>query len=87
MTIIIVDDHGDWRDTIAEYIRDLGLDNAILTAGSLAELDRLLLTVNPAYEVQVREIIAALDKPLEQRVPETRPGRSDFIGPRAPSAP
>jgi type II secretory pathway component GspD/PulD (secretin) len=47
----------------------------------------LLLTVNPAYEVQVREIIAALDKPLEQRVPETRPGRSDFIGPRAPSAP
>jgi two-component system OmpR family response regulator len=51
VTIIIVDDHGDWRDTIAEYIRDLGLDNAILTAGSLAELDRLLLTVNPGILV------------------------------------
>lgn len=51
MTIIIVDDHGDWRDTIAEYIRDLGLDGAILTAGSLAELDRLLLSVTPGILV------------------------------------
>lgn len=47
MTIIIVDDHGDWRDTIAEYIEDLGLGRSILTAGSLAELDQLLLTVTP----------------------------------------
>ncbi|MGE8685963.1 MAG: response regulator transcription factor [Achromobacter sp.] len=51
MTIIVVDDHKDWRDTIAEYIRDLGLDSAILTAGSLAELDRLLLTVTPGILV------------------------------------
>lgn len=51
MTIIIVDDHGDWRDTIAEYIHDLGLDKAILTAGSLAELDQLLLTVTPGILV------------------------------------
>jgi len=51
VTIIIVDDHGDWRDTIAEYIRDLGLDGAILTAGSLAELDRLLLSVTPGILV------------------------------------
>ena len=51
MTIIIVDDHGDWRDTIAEYIQDLGLDKAILTAGSLAELDQLLLTVTPGILV------------------------------------
>ncbi|KGD86933.1 response regulator [Achromobacter sp. RTa] len=51
MTIIVVDDHGDWRDTIVEYIRDLGLGNAILTAGSLAELDRLLLTVTPGILV------------------------------------
>ncbi|SSW66930.1 response regulator transcription factor [Achromobacter agilis] len=47
MTIIIVDDHGDWRDTIAEYIHGLGVDSAIFTAGSLAELDRLLLTATP----------------------------------------
>ena len=51
MTIIIVDDHGDWRDTIAEYIHDLGVDKAILTAGSLAELDQLLLTVTPGILV------------------------------------
>ncbi|MDG9967985.1 response regulator transcription factor [Achromobacter mucicolens] len=51
MTIIVVDDHGDWRDSIAEYIQDLGLDKAILTAGSLAELDSLLLTVTPAILV------------------------------------
>lgn len=51
MTIVIVDDHGDWRDTIAEFICDLGLGNAILTAGSLAELDRVLLTVTPAILV------------------------------------
>jgi DNA-binding response OmpR family regulator len=51
VTIVIVDDHGDWRDTIAEYIRDLGLDGAILTAGSLAELDRLLLSVTPGILV------------------------------------
>ncbi|HAP25479.1 MAG TPA: hypothetical protein DCR74_07560 [Achromobacter sp.] len=51
MTIIVVDDHGDWRDSIAEYIQDLGLDKAILTAGSLAELDKLLLTVTPAILV------------------------------------
>ena len=48
MTIIIVDDHGDWRDTIAEYIQELGLGEAILTAGSLSELDQLLLAVTPA---------------------------------------
>ncbi|MDR7945585.1 response regulator transcription factor [Achromobacter aegrifaciens] len=51
MTIIIVDDHGDWRDTIAEYIADLGLGRSILTAGSLAELDQLLLTVTPGILV------------------------------------
>ncbi|EHK64412.1 response regulator transcription factor [Achromobacter arsenitoxydans] len=51
MTIIVVDDHGDWRDTIAEYIHSLGLDKAILTAGSLAELDQLLLTVTPGILV------------------------------------
>jgi len=51
VTIIVVDDHGDWRDSIAEYIQDLGLDKAILTAGSLAELDDLLLTVTPAILV------------------------------------
>lgn len=51
MTIIIVEDHGDWRETIAEYIQDLGLDKAILTAGSLAELDQLLLTVTPGILV------------------------------------
>ncbi|WYX36947.1 response regulator [Achromobacter xylosoxidans] len=51
MTIIIVDDHGDWRDTIAEFIHDLGLGEAILTAGSLAELDQLLLSVTPGILV------------------------------------
>jgi DNA-binding response OmpR family regulator len=51
VTIIIVDDHGDWRDTIAEYIEDLGLGRSILTAGSLAELDQLLLTVTPGILV------------------------------------
>ncbi|WAI81393.1 MULTISPECIES: response regulator transcription factor [Achromobacter] len=51
MTIIVVDDHGDWRDTIVEYIQDLGLDKAILTAGSLAELDQLMLTVTPGILV------------------------------------
>ncbi len=48
MTIVIVDDHRDWRDTIAEFIADLGLGGPILTAGSLAELDRLLLDVTRA---------------------------------------
>ena len=51
MTIIIVDDHGDWRDTIAEYIQELGLGEAILTAGSLSELDQLLLAVTPGILV------------------------------------
>ncbi|EFF75194.1 response regulator receiver domain protein [Achromobacter piechaudii ATCC 43553] len=51
VTIIVVDDHGDWRDTIVETIQDLGLDKAILTAGSLAELDKLLLTVTPGILV------------------------------------
>jgi two-component system OmpR family response regulator len=51
VTIIIVDDHGDWRDTIAEFIHDLGLGEAILTAGSLAELDQLLLSVTPGILV------------------------------------
>ena len=51
MTIIIVDDHGDWRDTIAEYIHDLGLGEAILTAGTLSELDQLLLSVTPGILV------------------------------------
>ncbi|QQB33756.1 response regulator transcription factor [Achromobacter deleyi] len=51
MTIIIVDDHGDWRDTIAEFIHDLGLGEAILTAGSLSELDQLLLSVTPGILV------------------------------------
>lgn len=51
MTIIVVDDHGDWRDTIVEYIQDLGLDKAILTAGSLAELDQLMLSVTPGILV------------------------------------
>jgi two-component system OmpR family response regulator len=51
VNIIIVDDHGDWRDTIAEYIQDLGLECAILTAGSLAELDQLLLSVTPGILV------------------------------------
>jgi len=51
VTIIVVDDHGDWRDTIAEYIHDLGLDKVILTAGSLAELDQLLLSVTPGILV------------------------------------
>jgi DNA-binding response OmpR family regulator len=51
VTIIIVDDHGDWRDTIAEYIQELGLGEAILTAGSLSELDQLLLAVTPGILV------------------------------------
>ncbi len=51
MTIVIVDDHGDWRDTIAEFIHDLGLGEAILTAGSLSELDQLLLSVTPGILV------------------------------------
>ncbi|PND35290.1 DNA-binding response regulator [Achromobacter pulmonis] len=51
MTIVIVDDHRDWRDTIAEFIADLGLGGPILTAGSLAELDRLLLDVTPGILV------------------------------------
>jgi two-component system, OmpR family, response regulator len=51
VTIIVVDDHGDWRDTIVEYIQDLGLDKAILTAGSLAELDQLMLSVTPGILV------------------------------------
>lgn len=47
VTILLVDDHQDWRDTIAEYIRDLDLDGKILTAGSLKELDQLLLSEIP----------------------------------------
>ena len=51
MTILIVDDHEDWRDTIAEYVHGLGLDAQVLTAGSLAELEGLLHAVTPAILV------------------------------------
>jgi len=42
LSILVIDDHEDWRATLVEHIRSLKLGEIVRSAGSLAGLERLI---------------------------------------------